>query len=219
MSLDATGSTIPTTQKPPVKFTFTNAANQKDENDPIFCHFYFAGNSDGNTVVWEFMNNATKEPSLWSNGASSTSALPSVSPSAAASISTSSSTTSPQKSSTGSLSVAAIAGISAGIVLGVLAFAAMGLFFFWWKRKQRRRSWMEEPLKEEPIPHEETIGQQNPAEISGEVATVYPVEMGESMEGCDGVNNRKQGKLPIELMGTNTSPVELMDANERYDFR
>jgi hypothetical protein len=222
-----------------VNFNFTNAANQLNENDPIFCHFYFAGNSDGNTVVWQFMNNATEQPTVWSNGASSTSALTSTFTSAATSSPNSTLSQASQKSHEGGLSVGATAGRAAAIAVGVLAIVAMGLLFFWRRRKQQRRSWSEETMKQEAFVQDERPVSQQPTVTSGERPIAYPTEMsGDSARGYNKtaektpeqppvelmneyrspVEMMNGNRSPVELMNSNRSPVELMDANERYNF-
>jgi MYXO-CTERM domain-containing protein len=208
---DATNTNIPTTQQPPVNFTFTTTANQKDDNDLVFCHFVFIGNTDGNTVVFQFMNNATEQPTIWKNGVSSSSS--STNTSSPTSISSPMS----QKSHKGGLSVGATAGIAAGAGLAVLAVMALGLLFLWRRRKhQKRKTWTEESEKKDAFMQDESPSPQKSSEAAEEQAGAYPSEMaGESTPSYGKTNGSKQGQSPVELMNSSKSPVELMDGSRQ----
>ena len=130
-------------QGQPFTYQFTNEASQRNSSDSIFCHFYFSPSTMGNTVVWEFLNQAGPDIRTWegpptpSSSTSTSSAVRTTTTVIPTHPKPTSSPTSTTSSSGGGLSTGASAGIGVGVGIAVLAIVA-ALFFFLRRSKPKQ---------------------------------------------------------------------------------
>jgi len=153
-SQEATRSVVAKLASPPLTYQFKDPANSNGSEN-IFCHIFFAQSTNGNTVTWQFLNQAGDKAVTWSASSGALSTAKPSSSTATESLSTmltnslssatgvsssssSSSTATAQSASTG-LSSGASAGIGIGVTLGALALAGLAFFLVRKKRRNQRR--------------------------------------------------------------------------------
>ncbi|KAK5113451.1 hypothetical protein LTR85_010879 [Meristemomyces frigidus] len=188
LSGNQTTTTIADQAGPPLTVQLTQVAAQDNASDAVFCHLWFTASRDGNTVVWQFINNASDPAVTWSADASASSttsavvaesassavsstaassmATTSTSPAAAPSAATSSAAASAQKE----MSTGTSAGIGVGVALGVLAIVGVGFALLWRRQRRRRRSpgWLpgQEKAADGQLPgYQDPVGQHRLAEL------------------------------------------------------
>ncbi|KAK3642182.1 hypothetical protein LTR56_001162 [Elasticomyces elasticus] len=146
----------------PFQYQFDVNVPLVNTSDTAICHLYFVPSRVGNTVVWEYMNSkAASGITTYSSGATSSTAVPTVTvttpiglagisssttvttvpdPSSFASSYTPSTTVAATSSGTG-LSTGASAGIGVGVALGAIAIAAALACVLWRRKKSNRQQW------------------------------------------------------------------------------
>jgi hypothetical protein len=125
---------------PPLTYQFTTTANAASDADLVFCHFFFVNATMGNTVTWQFVNEAGDKAVTFSapptaaasTSRTSTTLVPTTS---ATSAPVSPSTSSPASSASSSLSSGARAGIGVGVVIAAMLLVGCVVLFFASRRR------------------------------------------------------------------------------------